>query len=103
MSARWGAPLSQLPAEHPGHEIIAHYLAEACHVLFASLALETVVIGGGVAQTPGLIERIAARTRERDAGYLPGTARQRIIAPRLGTDAGIAGALMLAAAAARGA
>lgn len=101
--ARWGAPLSALPAEHPGHAIIAHYLAEACHVLFASLALETVVIGGGVAQTPGLIDRIAARTRERDDGYLPGTARQRIIAPRLGTDAGITGALMLAAAAARGA
>jgi len=58
-----------------------------------------VVIGGGVAQTPGLVEKVAARARALDNGYLPGGARHRIIAPRLGGDAGITGALMLAEAA----
>lgn len=101
INARWGASLSQLPADHPGHAIIADYIAQACHTLFASVAVEEVVIGGGVANTPGLVERIAARARELDNGYLPGGAQHRIIRPRLGSDAGITGALMLAEAAAK--
>jgi fructokinase len=94
--ARWGMSLSQLPTDHPGHAIIADYIAQACHVLFASVAVEEVVVGGGVANTPGLVERVAQRARELDAGYLPGTARHRVIRPRLGSDAGITGAMMLA-------
>lgn len=94
--ARWGASLSELPADHPGHAIIADYIAQACHVLFASVAVEEVVIGGGVAQTAGLVDKAAARARALDAGYLPGGARHRIIAPRLGTDSGITGAMLLA-------
>lgn len=94
--ARWGSSLSHLPTDHPGHAIIADYIAQACHTLFASLAVEEVVVGGGVANTPGLVERVAQRARELDAGYLPGTARHRVIRPRLGSDAGITGAMMLA-------
>lgn len=97
--ARWGVSLSELPADHPGHAIIADAIAQACHTLFASLAVGEVVLGGGVSQTPGLVERIARRARELDAGYLPGGARHAIIRPRLGSDAGITGALMLAQAA----
>ena len=98
--ARWGTSLSHLPADHPGHAIIADYIAQACHMLFASVAVEEVVVGGGVANTPGLVERVAQRARELDADYLPGTARHRVIRPRLGSDAGITGAMMLAKAAA---
>lgn len=99
--ARWGVSLSQLPADHPGHAIIADYIAQACHSLFASVAVETIAIGGGVANTPWLIARVAERARLLDNGYLPGGVRHRIIAPRLGGDAGITGALMLAEAAGR--
>ncbi|WP_233996878.1 ROK family protein [Porphyrobacter sp. CACIAM 03H1] len=98
--ARWGASLSKLPADHPGHAIIADYIAQACHTLFASVAVEEVVIGGGVAQTPGLVERVAERARALDAGYLPGGERHAVIRPRLGTNSGIVGAMMLARAAA---
>jgi fructokinase len=94
--ARWGTSLSHLPADHPGHAIIADYIAQACHTLFASVAVEEVVVGGGVANAPGLVERVAERARALDAGYLPGTARHRVIRPRLGSDAGITGAMMLA-------
>ena len=97
--ARWGCSLSDLPADHPGHAIIADYIAQACHMLFASVAVAEVVIGGGVANTPGLVEKVAARARALDTGYLPGGARHRILPPRLGGDAGITGALMLAKAA----
>lgn len=98
--ARWGASLSELPDDHPGHAIIADYIAQACHTLFASVAVAEVVIGGGVANTPGLVERVAERARELDAGYLPGGARHVVIRPRLGGDSGIIGAMLLAEAAA---
>lgn len=97
--ARWGMPLSKLPEGHPAHAIIADYIAQACHMLFASVAVDEIVLGGGVANSPGLIERVAERAREMDAGYLPGGTRHRIISPRLGDNAGITGALMLAEAA----
>lgn len=96
ISARWGCSLSQLPADHIAHEVIADYIAQACHSLFAIAAVEVIVLGGGVSKTPGLIDRIAARTRKIGAGYLPGQARQRVEAPMLGENAGITGALMLA-------
>ncbi len=98
--ARWGASLSKLAAGHQGHAIIADYIAQACHTLFASVAVEEVVIGGGVAQTPGLVEAVAERARSLDAGYLPGGERHAVIRPRLGTNSGIVGAMMLARAAA---
>lgn len=96
--ARWGASLSELAPDHEAHAIIANYIAQACHTLFATVAVERVVIGGGVAKTAGLVERIAARTAELAAGYLPGGARHRVLAPALGENAGITGALMLAEA-----
>lgn len=49
--------------------------------------------------TPGLLARIDTRVRALDNGYLPGGSRHRICAPGLGEDAGIVGALMLAASA----
>ncbi|ANK12957.1 ROK family protein [Erythrobacter neustonensis] len=101
--ARWGASLSELLQDHAAHAIIADYIAQCCHTLFASVAVGEVVIGGGVAQTPGLIARVAQRAAELDAGYLPGGTRHTIRAPRLGLDSGITGALMLAAEAAAGA
>ncbi len=97
--ARWGKSLSELPADHPGHAIIADYLAQACHTIFATVAVEEVVIGGGVANTPGLVERVAERARALDAGYLPGGRRHTVIRPRLGGDSGIVGAMLLAEAA----
>jgi len=98
--ARWGKSLSDLPADHPGHAIIADYIAQACHTIFATVAAREVVIGGGVANTPGLVERVAARTRELDAGYLPGGGCHAVIRPRLGGNSGIVGAMLLAEAAA---
>jgi fructokinase len=92
---RWGASLSKLPPDHEAHAIIADYLAQLCHSLFAITSVETIVLGGGVMQTEGLLQRVAERAAQISAGYLPGCARHRIIAPALGSDAGIVGALML--------
>ena len=95
--ARWGATLSDLPGHHPAHQHIAAYLAQACHTLFAATSAETVVVGGGVLDTPGLRDRIARNCVELDAGYLPGGERHRVRTPSLGNRSGITGALTLAA------
>ncbi len=95
--ARWGASLSELPADHPGHAIIADYIAQACHMLFATLAVERVVIGGGVAKTSELLRTGLPRAWWNWAQcYLPGGARHQIAAPVYGDNAGITGAAMLA-------
>lgn len=94
--ARWGATLSDLPNDHPAHERIAFYLAQACHTLFAATSVETVVVGGGVLDTPGLRDRIARICAKLDADYLPGGERHRVTAPALGHRSGITGALILA-------
>ena len=96
IQARWGQSLSELAPDHPAHGIVAHQLAQMCHTVFASMAVETIVLGGGVMQTPGLLERVVARSRELDAGYLPHGEKRRILAPHLGGASGITGALMLA-------
>lgn len=95
--ARWGATLSDLPEDHVAHDLVASYLAQACHTLFAATSVETVVVGGGVLDTPGLRDRIAAKCAELDAGYLPAGDRHKVVAPGLGHRSGIIGALTLVA------
>ncbi len=99
IQARWGTSLSHLPPDHPGHAIVASYLAQLCNTIFAVTAAQTVVLGGGVTKAPGLIAAVRAEARRLDGGYLPGGGGHRIEAPVLGEDSGIAGALLLAEAA----
>ncbi|WP_341713555.1 ROK family protein [Erythrobacter sp.] len=99
IKSRWGASLSELPAGHEAMGIIADYLAQLCHALVATAAVEVVVLGGGVMKTNGLLALVQARAADIAAGYFPGQAKHRIVAPFLGGDAGLAGALCLAQAA----
>lgn len=96
IKARWGASLSELPADHIAHEIIAFYLAQLAHSLIATTAVEVIVFGGGVMKTNGLIERINEKVSKLGAGYFPGSTKHNILAPGLGQNAGLTGALMLA-------
>ena len=96
--ARWGSTLSELPQDHEAHERIAQYIAQMCHSIFAAMATETIVLGGGVMKTPGLLERVVRRTAEIDAGYLPRRSDRRIVAPSLGDKAGLVGAMLIAKA-----
>lgn len=93
---RWGKTLSDLPPEHEAHHHVSGYLAQACHTLFAAMASEVIVIGGGVAKTPGLVARVASMTADIGANYLPGHKQHVVRTPALGIDAGIIGALALA-------
>ena len=62
---------------------------------------EVIIFGGGVLDTPTLIEKIRLECLSFLGAYLPelntAEAMERLIAtPRLGSDAGILGAFMLA-------
>ncbi|MFU7527624.1 ROK family protein [Qipengyuania sp. ASV99] len=96
ITARWGMSLSELPSNHAAHEIVAFYLAQLCHTLFAMTAVPIIVLGGGVMQTDGLLGRVRQHASLLDRGYLPGSHCQRIETPKLGEDSGITGALILA-------
>ncbi len=96
IKARWGASLSELPADHVAHDIIAYYLAQLAHSLIAMTAVEIIVLGGGVMRTGGLLERVNERASELGAEYFPGGSKHQIVSPGLGDNAGLAGALMLA-------
>ena len=96
IKARWGASLSDLPADHAAHEIIAYYLAQLAHPLIAMTAVEIIVLGGGVMKTVGLLERVNQWASELGAAYFPGGSRHKIVAPGLGHNAGLTGALLLA-------
>ena len=97
--ARWGSTLSDLPLEHEVHHHVAEYLAQMCHSIFAAMATQVIVLGGGVMKTPQLLQRINERAAQLDAGYLPRRGDRRIVSPSLGDKAGLAGAMLIAEAA----
>lgn len=99
--ARWGAPMSALPAGHPGPDIIGGYLGQLAATVALVCASERIVFGGGVMSGADLLPRIRAVAAEQLGGYLPIEARaggfeRLIVAPALAGEAGITGALLLA-------
>ena len=96
IKARWGATLSDLPSDHPAHDIIAWYLAQLVVTLQSIMEPGCIILGGGVTGTPGLLERIRAKADELGGGYFRGRADQVILSPGLGVKAGLLGGLALA-------
>ena len=99
--ARAGAPLQQLDEAHPQWEIEADYLGQLCAQLVVTVSPRRIVIGGGVMSQPRLLPLIRPRLRHWLGGYidrseiLTGT-DQYVVAPELGDNAGVLGALILA-------
>lgn len=96
IKARWGASLSDLVPDHVAHEIIADYLAQFCQTLIALYSPQRVVLGGGVLQTAGLLDKIRLRAGTYAGSYFGVDADEIIVAPGLGPRSGIAGAFELA-------
>lgn len=93
---RWGASLSDLGADHPGHAIIASYLAQLVVTLQSILEPGRIILGGGVMGTPGLLERVRVEAAAMGKGYFRGDPREVVVAPGLGDKSGLLGALALA-------
>jgi len=99
--ARTGTSLQQLDAAHPQWEIEADYLGQLCALLVLTISPQRIVMGGGVMSQPRLLPLIRERLRHWLGGYidrdeiLTGIERY-VVAPELGDNAGIRGALILA-------
>jgi fructokinase len=100
---RWGAPLSQLADREA--DLVAAYLAELAHSIILTHMPDRIVFGGGVMKSPGLLERLRNKARKLLNAYIQAPALRGdwssfIVRPALGDNAGITGALLLAASAA---
>lgn len=96
IAARWGGNLSELPPDHPGHAIIAWYLGQAVATWQGVLQPARIVLGGGVSAAPRLLDEVRAVAREAGAGFFAGDPADIVVAPGLGTDSGLLGALAVA-------
>jgi len=101
MSRRWDTPPPTLPADHPGWDLEAEYIAQAMQSIILTLSPKKIIIGGGVMNHTGLMEKIRTRTVLLLNGYVNHPAIQQnidqyIIKPGLGNRAGVLGAVALA-------
>lgn len=101
LGERFGGPVETLgpAARDEAAALGAWYLAAGLRNVVYTLAPERIVVGGGVAQLPGLVPRIRERLRELIGPYpgLPEHADDAFVVPaELGERAGAIGALVLA-------
>jgi len=97
IKARWGKAGADLPDDHPAWDLQARYLAAACVTLTATWSPDLILLGGGVAQQAGLVERVRHHFAILANSYwsLP-PLELYLRTPALDQRAGIVGALCLA-------
>ena len=101
MEARWGVPAQELPVDHPGWALEAHYLALGLATWVCTLSPKRIVIGGGVMQQPHLFPLVRRELARLLNGYIRASALmdeidQYVVPPQLGNRAGVLGAIALA-------
>ena len=96
--ARWGRPGPELRNRREVWDLEARYLAQGMRTFMYMLAPERIILGGGVMQQPGLLELVRSYLAEQLAGYgnPPADLEDFLVAPELGQDAGLIGAIALA-------
>lgn len=102
IEARWGRPGTALQEVPAVWDLEAEYLGAAIASFVWTLSPRRVIVGGGVAGTPGLLARVRAQVSKRLGGYarhpvLLGDLSEFIVPPGLGGRAGVLGALAMAA------
>ena len=90
--------LQQLSDDDPLFDHAANALASLCASLLLMLSMEKIVLGGGLMNRQGLLEKIQARTVQLLNGYLPlpDNIATIIACSTAGNDAGLEGAMVLA-------
>ena len=101
MEKRWQQKAASLPADHPAWALEAHYLATGLINFILTLSPERIILGGGVMEQPQLFPLIRSQVRERLNAYLEvpqimADIDNYIVPPKLGSKAGIMGAIVLA-------
>jgi fructokinase len=98
---RWGVAPPELPDDHRAWALEANYVALGILSIVLVASPHRVVVGGGVMDRPGLLPMVRSRLRELMAGYLDtpmlgAEIDSYVVAPALGDDAGVLGAIGLA-------
>ena len=101
IAARWGATLTELSQDHRGLVLEGFYLGQLAMNLVLHHRPDVIIFGGGVSQTPQLLERIRHECLLLLGDYLPELASpdamdKLIASSRLENDSGILGAFMMA-------
>lgn len=95
----WSQPSDTFESSHPAWEGLVEVLGKMCHNLMVTVSAEKIILGGGVMQTEGLIERVVASAEQTLNDYIvmpDGVSLKDVIkAPGLGTRSGMFGALAL--------
>jgi fructokinase len=95
MSQRWGIPAEELGPDHEGWELEADYLAAMVQNLVACYAPERIILGGGVMEHEGMVERVKEKFDQNAGDYWQGF-ENLLVRPGLGAQSGITGALVMA-------
>ena len=95
VEARWGVTGRELPPDHPGWELEAHYLAFGLVNWICTLSPQRIILGGGVMRRLHLLPMIRNKVAALLNGYLDAP---EIVPPELGPRSGVLGALALAQA-----
>ena len=101
IQARWGKPAQELPPDHPAWAMEAHYLALGLATWVCTLSPRRIVLGGGVMQQSHLFPLIRTELLNLLNGYIQApeivdSIDTYVVPPRLGSRAGVLGALVLA-------
>jgi fructokinase len=101
IEARWGKPATTFDANHPAWKLEADYLAQAIVNLVCTLSPQRIILGGGVMQQSFLLPMIRERVLSLLNNYVQSPAildhiDSYVVAPGLGSQAGILGSLAMA-------
>ncbi len=103
MEKRWGQRAETLPPDHPAWELEAGYIAAALMNYIVTISPQRLILGGGVMAMPGLLPMVRSKVRALLNNYVLSPhilddqlLEQYIVAPGLGNQAGVLGALALA-------
>ena len=101
IAKRWDASPETLPEDHPAWVLEAEYLALGLVNLVTVFSPHRVIAGGGVLDHGPLMARVRARLVALLGGYLESpllgeAIDEFLVAPQLGDDAGVLGAIAMA-------
>jgi fructokinase len=101
LEARWGQPAEMLAEEHPAWLLEADYLALGLMNLICILLPERIIMGGGIMQQPRILPLVRQKAQELLSGYFQvplilDRMDEYVVAPGLGDQAGVLGAIVLA-------
>jgi fructokinase len=101
ISKRWGKPAEELPDNHPAWELEAHYIALALTYYICILSPERIILGGGIMERSAMLPLIREEVKKLLNNFInkpeiTENIGDYIVAPKLGKNAGVLGAIALA-------